>query len=348
MSTEPGDLNKAGQEEARIPVSARIPTDPLPVTGRLPTGPEPIWRVPPVSPPAPATFDFSVASMTVNNPRAPFDDTDYATLAINVLAADNTVIQQYGPVVRSLGNLSKHQSIDPEMSLTGITVPDGGSMAVAFVVMNKGGWSWDSDVINALELAGSAVLGALAQGSIAGATTTTVAADGTVTVAPTLIPLSTVLEIAAGLVIVLEGINILFADCDGTVVPGVMTIGKTELLQLATPGPWNMTFEYPGTDSAIGCGANSDYSVTYSVEATPQPVAVPDVTGMSIDDGAKALAAVGLIAVEKVTRFALKLEPKILGQSPPAGSLALPKTQVQCDVAGPPVIPPPPKGHQIP
>ena len=40
-------------------------------------------------------------------------------------------------------------------------MPEGGSLAVSFVVVNKGSWAGDSTVINALELAGSAVLGAL-------------------------------------------------------------------------------------------------------------------------------------------------------------------------------------------
>jgi PASTA domain-containing protein len=331
MSKEPVTVSIASSAEAHIPASARLPFDPPPAP--------------------PATFDFSVSSMTVKNPRSLFNDTDFATLAINVLAADNTVLKQYGPTVKSLGNLGKGAMSHPGMALTGLTIPDGGSIAIAFVVVNKGGWDWDSETINALELAGTAVLGALAQGSIAGATTTTIAADGTVTVAPTLIPLAYVIAIAAALVTLLEGVNILFADCDGTVVPGAMTIGKTELLQLASPGPWNITFEYPGTNSPDGCGANSDYLVTYSVEATPAPVvvpkvAVPEIKGLSIANGVRALTAAGLIGIEKVTQFSAHPTTTILGQSPAAGTQVAVHSEVQYNVEGRPPVPKP--GHQTP
>jgi hypothetical protein len=345
MTTEPEEAVKVAAETSRSPVAARSP---LPVSTTLPGGPLPIkGGGPPVTPPpAPGTFIFSVSSMTVKNPRSLFNDTDYATLAINALAADGTVIQQYGPVAQSLGNLGKGRTIDLGMSIPAITVPDGGSLAIAFVVVNKGGWSWDSVAINALELAGAGVVGALSQGAIAGATVTTVAADGTATVAPAVLSLSEVIPIGLAIIAVLEGINILFADCDGTVVPGAITIGKTELLQLATPGPWNFSFEYPGTNSPDGCGANSDYVVAYNVAATPAPVVVPNVDGMSILEATQVLADAGLIAIEKVTKFAAKLEPTVLGQTPAAGSLVAPHSEIQCDVAGPPVIPPPPKGHQ--
>lgn len=65
-----------------------------------------------MSGPEPATFDFTVSSLTVKNPRSLEEDSDFATLAINVLAADNTVIKQYGPIAQSLGGLGKGLSIN--------------------------------------------------------------------------------------------------------------------------------------------------------------------------------------------------------------------------------------------
>jgi hypothetical protein len=345
MSAGPDETSKVAPEVARAPVTARIPTEPLPVSTHLPIDPLPILRPPIDPPPAPTTFDFAVSSMTVKNPRSLFNDSDYASLAINVLAADGTVLKQYGPVVKSLGDLGKGRTLNPEMAITGLAVPDGGSIAVAFVVVNKGGWSWDSKAIDALELAGTAVLGALAQGSIAGDTVVTASGES-----PAIIALPIVIAVSAAIVAVLEGINILFADCDGTVVTGAMTIGKTELVQLATPGPWNISYEYPGTDSPDGCGANSDYVVNYSAEATPPPVvvptvAVPNIKGMTIANGVRALTTAGLIGIEKVTEFSLKPGLTILGQTPAAGSVVAVHSEVQYDVSGPPVIPPPKPGH---
>jgi PASTA domain len=277
-----------------------------------------------------STFDFTVSSLMVKNPRSLFNDSDYATLAINVLAADNTVIQQYGPVARSLGNLGKGAAIDPKMSLTGIPVPDGGSLAVSFVIVNKGGWSWDSDVINALELAGSAVLGALVQGTIVApaSTSAATATTGAVTTTTATVTLPWVLGVGAAIIAALEAINILFADCDGTVVPGVLSLGQAELLQYAATGSWNLIYDYPGTDSPDGCGANSDYSVTYNVEATPPAhpmTTVPDVSGMAAKLASKALVASGLVAHFSGPNTA---KSWVFSQSPSAGTEVVPGSVV--------------------
>jgi hypothetical protein len=70
---------------------------------------------------------------------------------------------------------------------------------------------------------------------------------------------------------VLQFINIgsiLFPNCDGFVVIG--TIGKTkaswdQAINQAGGITYRQTIRYPGSDSAAGCGSNSDYTVTWSV-----------------------------------------------------------------------------------
>ena len=262
-----------------------------------------------------------------------------------MLASDNTVIQQYGTVAQSLGDLGKGLSINPKMSITGIVVPDGGSITVSFLVVIRARGSWDSDAINALELAGSAVLGAVIQGTIVAPTVTTAATATTAAVTTTTasISLSEAIVAAAALVTILEAVNILLADCDGTVVPGVFSLGKTELLQYANPGPWNIIYEYPGTDSADGCGANSDYSVTYSVEATPPAVvvpkvAVPNIVGMSAANGVIALRSVGLTGIEKVIFADVDTPSNIVAQTPEAGAQVAVNSEVQYEVKARPVI----------
>jgi hypothetical protein len=325
MSSDTETVSKGPPADVHVPVSGRLPVDP-------PVDPPP---------PTPTTFDFTVSSLTVKNPRALYEDSDYATLAINVLAADNTVLQQYGPVTKNLGGLGKGLSINPNMSLTGMTVPDGGTLSVAFIVLNKGAWSWDSETVNALEVLGGAVLGAIAQGTIAApAAVATTTAGASTTLSPAF---PYIVAAAAAIVAILEGINVIFADCDGTVVPGTMTIGKTELLGMATPGPWTIFSDYPGTDSAIGCGANSDYSVTYSVEATPQAVsvprvAVPNVVGMSAADGVVALREAGLIGIEKLLPSDVETPSNIVGQIPTAGTMVAAPSEVQYEIKARPVV----------
>jgi PASTA domain len=284
----------------------------------------------------PPTFDFVVSSTNVKKARSggwlQSGDTDYATLAINALAADNTVITRYGPVTRKLGDFGNNSSTDPQMSLTDLAVPEGGSLAISFVVVNKGGWDWDSTAINALELAGSAVLGALVQGQIvapAATTTTTTIVNGveTVTQAETTSASLTVPEVlvaAAVIIGVLEGVNLLFPDCDGVVVPGALSLGQTELLAYADTAPWNMTVDYPGTDSPDGCGDNSDYAVTYTVANSALRVTVPNVIGMSESQAATALTAAKLtfeIGYEEIHTAQEPLpKPKVINQYPAAGS----------------------------
>jgi PASTA domain len=281
------------------------------LAGKLPPG-RPILKPPlkpPLVPPPPVTFDFSVPSLTVKNPRALETDTDFATIAAAVLAPDGTQIAKYGPTSAFLGNLGKGRTIDPGMSLTGIDVPDGGSVALTFVVVNRGAWEGDSQALTDMDAVGGAVIGALIQGSIAGT-----GAAVTISIFPAVALTTLVLGALAGL-------SIVFADCDGTVVAGGMTIGQAELLSNAVEQPWTMTQDYPGTDSAIGCGANSDYTVTYSIGKTPPPVPMvimPAVIGETPAMAAERLRAAGLQPVEETV--ASDLDPGFVsGQSPDAG-----------------------------
>jgi hypothetical protein len=277
------------------------------LAGKPPPG-RPILKPPlkpPLVPPPPVTFEFSVPSLTVKNPRAPENDTDFATIAAVVLAPDGTQIAKYGPTSAYLGNLGKGQTIDPGMSLTGIAVPDGGSVALTFVVVNRGAWEGDSQALTDMDAVGEAVIKDLGQDAIAG---------GSLEIWPDA-PLI-ILVVGA-----LAALSVIFADCDGTVVAGAMTIGQAELLSNAVEQPWTMTQDYPGSDSPIGCGANSDYSVTYSIGKTPPPVPaviMPEVIGETPAIAAERLRAAGLQPVEETVTS--DLDPGFVsGQSPDAG-----------------------------
>jgi hypothetical protein len=95
MSTETANVDKVSDEVGRVSVSGILSVNP--------------------PPPEPATFDFTVSSLTVKNPRSLWEDTDYATLAISVLTADNTIIEQYGPISQSFGGLGKNLTINPNI-----------------------------------------------------------------------------------------------------------------------------------------------------------------------------------------------------------------------------------------
>ena len=300
---------------------------------------------PPAPPPPSPTFNFSVSLIDVIKPRSLFADTDSATLTINALTADGTLIQQYGPVTRSLGNHGDNSSFDPQMSLTNLSVPEGGSLAVSFVVVNKGDWAGDlsKEALDALEAVGAAVLGALAQGQIAAPKTTTSnpitlsgGQSGSVTGETTTasVPLYEAIAIASGIIIVLEGLSLAFADCDGTVVPGVLSLGQAELVSFAVPGPWDITVQYPGTDSPDGCGPNSNYSVTYSVIGGTSWVTVPNVVGMAPKAAGEALIAAGLV-VETTSIEVKGTVSEVITQSPPGGTSVPVSSEVRIEVGVP-------------
>lgn len=119
------------------------PTTSRPRGDRPSPGPEPVRPQPgpPIDPPPstpPVTFDFLVSSLTVKNPRALETDTDYATIAAATLAPDGTQVGSYRPTSQYLGDLGKGKSIDRGMSLAAMDVPDGGFLALSFVVVNRG------------------------------------------------------------------------------------------------------------------------------------------------------------------------------------------------------------------
>ena len=146
-----------------------------------------------------------------------------------------------------------------------------------------------------MDSVGNAVIGALIQGSIAG------------TGSPQTVKILPAIALVALVLGVLEGLSVIFADCDGTVVAGAMTIAKTELLSHAVEQPWEMTDDNPGTDSPDGCGSNSDYTVTYTIGKTPQMVAAPAVIHLLPKVAAEHLRAAGLQGVD--LPFGVPLKP---------------------------------------
>jgi hypothetical protein len=64
--------------------------------------------------------------------------------------------------------------------------------------------------------------------------------------------------------------GLLFANCDGLVGADAVITTGVELSQKTSDGvggniPWTFTKSFPGTDSAVGCGSNSQYAVSCSV-----------------------------------------------------------------------------------
>ena len=77
-------------------------------------------------------------------------------------------------------------------------------------------------------------------------------------------------EIAAAMAAVDLVLTVLFADCDGTVAADTLLapVSAFDALIPANGRTTTNTKFYPGTDSAVGCGSNSRYYVTYTLIRT--------------------------------------------------------------------------------
>jgi hypothetical protein len=83
---------------------------------------------------------------------------------------------------------------------------------------------------------------------------------------------------------------------------------------LARPGglPFNQSTPHPGTDSATGCGGNSNYTVNWHVEQVG--AVVPDVSGEQPGTAETKIRAVGLVP------HTLGTGKLVASQSPSAGA----------------------------
>jgi Clostridial hydrophobic W len=73
---------------------------------------------------------------------------------------------------------------------------------------------------------------------------------------------------SAFIVIAKALIDLFDFDCDGLVAGDLMRASGADLAQLTINWPhiFHITRGYPGTDSAVGCGSNSQYSVSWYVQ----------------------------------------------------------------------------------
>ncbi len=281
-------------------------------------------------------YNFVVPSLVINKVRSTFTDTDYASLSITTLAPDGTTVGNYGPISLSLGDLGEgHNPVGMNMALTDIDVPDGGSMGIVFIVMNKGSWSGQGTIESALNTVCAGIIGALASGQLAGVATSGTAATATAAAVPPAaiaIPLWEAALAVIGVAAIMEGLDLLLVDCDGWVVNATMQIGRVELDQAASQTIWQWSTQYPGSDSPVGCGPNSNYTVNYEIAASSIEVAVPDLWGQSPQEALKILKSMGLIGAIRGEVKGLVDLPQVADQVPAPGILVLHSTTVSFDV----------------
>jgi hypothetical protein len=198
-----------------------------------------------------ALFSFTLDSFTIFETRSVHEDTDFATLSLGV----NTPPPSASPSVKkSIGNVNNGLH-EVGLVFANVTVNPGDLVYMSYLIVNAGHSPPDA-IEAAIESAGgklATAAGAAAAGAVVGSGVPVI---GTVVGA-----------IAGFLASELE--SIFTADCDGTVAAEVQIFTFDQLVSDTSIGPFLWTTQHPGTNSAAGCGLNSNYLTAWHIDAGP-------------------------------------------------------------------------------
>lgn len=206
-------------------------------------------------------YDFGVDHFTIHNTRSRHEDTDYISASVAVAGRPTRSATQ------KLGDLN-NGTFGTDMHFAGVPVGDNETAVFTYAIANSG----HADP-GAAEKALQSTMTSLAEKGAtiaAGAAGTAIGAALGASIGTAVIPvLGTALGALAGWVVSSAG-SLLFADCDGPVAAAVHTYsgsqlraGTSQALKLGNSD------HHPGTDSAAGCGSNSDYDVAWTIALRP-------------------------------------------------------------------------------
>ena len=216
----------------------------------MPT-PPPAPPVPPHLPVTGASFNFTLISMKITNTRSRHEDTDFVSFTMQQ-TSNNKAVTANKTLHKSMGDLN-NGTFSINLTFQAVHVQDGDHIAVNYLVVNSGHQKAD-EVYATLSKAGSnmATAGLAAAG----------AAIGTAIPIP---GLGTALGALGGF-LVGQITAIINANCDGPVAAENNVFKLSDLLERTAHGKFTHETKHPGTDSASGCGSNSEYYVTWSIE----------------------------------------------------------------------------------
>jgi phospholipase C len=244
MSNEPGNVSKGPLADVHVPVSGRLPIEPL-------------------NPPAPAMFaTFTMDSLGITNTRSLHNDTDFVYLSATV-GGNPTVF-----VSKSLGDLN-NGTHSVGLSLE-VDIPNDDTIVVFnYLVLNNGHGGND-----AKEKAAQSALSGIAKEIVNHAAV----AATSIAVGSIVVPFFvSALAAVAG---ILEVGLLIFADCDGVVAAGTLPFTCSDLIKKTTSGQKiPETAAHHGNDSPVGCGSNSQYSTTCTIATAPLIQTVLDLSG---------------------------------------------------------------------
>lgn len=240
--TTPTDKQPLKEPQLK-PVGGGVPKPHPPLPG------PPVPKPPPPPPAQTAQYSFVLESMDIVYPRSPSKDTDFVSFALQL--ATNPM---YEPFAVGLGDLGPgHHPLNLKFGPITVAPPD--QVSFSYLIANSGyGGGGEGNAQVAIDAVAD-VAGAILNKYYPG--------------------LGTAVDFAA------KGLaGILTANCDGVVVADKVAYqggwpppGGQVIVPLTGADLWSWTYlgthretrEYPGTDSAVGCGRNSLYYVSWSI-----------------------------------------------------------------------------------
>jgi hypothetical protein len=200
-----------------------------------------------------ASFNFRVDSFTIRNTRAVHEDTVFVNVTVEVNGTPA------GSKTVAMGDRNNGTFNVPGAVVGPVNINPQDQVVCTYLLTNSG--HKDRATVNqTLTDAGHKIAAGLA------ATGNILAAAG-----------AEIVNFLAGIFTV---------DCDGPVAAGRFQFSGAELSGRAAPR-LEQTVASPGTDTSVGCGSNSDYSVTWSVTqlgAVVQPVQAVSFRIHTLDD----------------------------------------------------------------
>jgi len=229
--------------------SPKIPTG---AVGRIDTG---------ALRPESVVFSFSLDSFRITDTRSRHEDTDYASITLQLKSANSATEPQ--TLTKKIGDVNNGTHA-VGLSFPNIHVDPSQTVVFNYLIVNTGHKD-EGAVYQGLEKAGSALAN---KGLTAGGT-----ALGTL-----ILPgLGTILGAIGGFLADEIG-SWLSADCDGPVAAEQITLTYADLVAKTASGTYSNETKNPGTDSAWGCGSNSMYYVDWHIAKTVVPAPRPVMT----------------------------------------------------------------------
>jgi hypothetical protein len=215
--------------------------------------------------------NFSLDSYTISNTRSVHKDTNYCTVSITV--GTNPAITK----TQSMGD-QNNGTYKVGLGISAELPPSPVPVVFSYVILNNGHGS-PGDVEKGVQAALSAI-GSAGAKAAASATGAAIGSALGASIGTAVVPiLGTAIGALAGYLTSEIG-SVLFANCDGVVATGVRIYTSTDLIkQTANGHKLTETTKHPGTDSATGCGANSQYSTVDSISTLASVTPVIDLRG---------------------------------------------------------------------